>query len=98
MLGDESGMDTFEMRHYVKEVLGTDEDPEKAIDQLDGFMIYGTDVLDRPKAFQDMKDFLKLTPDLKVRGLHGKGDPVEVLNGVLAGIDLFESEYPLIQA
>ncbi len=32
MLGDESGLDNYEMRHYAKEVFGEDqEDPERAI-------------------------------------------------------------------
>ena len=46
-------MDNFEMRHYIKEVFGNEEEKEseKAIDQLDGFMIYGTDVLNRPQAY-----------------------------------------------
>jgi len=61
-------------------------------------MIYGTDVLSAPQAYQDMKDFLALTPELRLRGLHGTGCPIEVLNGVFAGIDIFESEYPLLQA
>lgn len=39
-----------------------------------------------------------MTPEMKVRGLHGNGDPVEVLNGIISGIDVFESEYPLVQA
>ena len=65
MLGDEGGLDNFEMRHYAKEVFGADdqeEDPERAINQLDGFMIYGTDVLSAPQAYQDVKDFLAMTP------------------------------------
>jgi hypothetical protein len=48
MLGDESGMDNFEMRHYAKEILGDLEDPESPINHLNGFMIYGTDVLKAP--------------------------------------------------
>ena len=100
MLGDEGGLDNFEMRHYAKEVFGADgqEDPERAINQLDGFMIYGTDVLSASQAYQDVKDFLAMIPALKLRALHGTGNPVEVLNGVLAGVDIFESEYPLQQA
>lgn len=31
----------------------------------------------------------------KLRILHGTGSPVEILNGILAGIDIFESDYPL---
>ena len=63
MLGDEAGLDNFEMRHYAKEVFGADqEEPERAINQLDGFMIYGSDVLSAPQAYQDVKDFLAMTP------------------------------------
>ena len=43
MLGEDTGMDTFEMRHYAKELFG-----ENDIKALDGFMLYGTDVLHAP--------------------------------------------------
>jgi len=53
MLGDEAGLDNFEMRHYIKEVLGEpsvyEEEPVTA--NLDGFMVYRTDVLPTPQAF-----------------------------------------------
>ena len=58
-------------------------------------MVYGTDVSEAPQAFQDIQDFFAQTDALKLRGLHGTGSPVEILNGILAGIDLFESDYPL---
>ena len=57
MLGDDSGLDNFDMRHYIKMLLATpatanegapDEQKTVAaaplINELDGFMVYGTDV------------------------------------------------------
>jgi len=42
-LGDEAGLDTFDMRNFVKEVFGDEEQESKIVDEVDGFMIYGTD-------------------------------------------------------
>ncbi|TNV72576.1 hypothetical protein FGO68_gene11226 [Halteria grandinella] len=61
-------------------------------------MIYGTDVLEYPQRYSDIKEFLAQTDKNKVRATLGLGSPVEILNGVLAGIDIFESDYPLTQA
>jgi hypothetical protein len=44
MLGEENGLDSFDMRQYLKDVVG-DEETQKGID---GYMIYGTDVLELP--------------------------------------------------
>ena len=58
-------------------------------------MIYGTDVLGSPEAYQEIKDFFGDLNKEKLRFHHGVGTPIEVLNGVMAGIDVFESDYPL---
>jgi tRNA-guanine family transglycosylase len=87
MLGDEHGLDTFEMRHYMNAIDG--------VEGFDGYMVYGTDVLQAPQAFQDMKDFFEKTESMRLRALHGTGSPLEIINGIMSGIDLFESDYPL---
>ena len=51
MLGDEAGLDNFEMRHYIKEVLGEPSVYGEEPANLGGFMVYGTDVLPAPQAF-----------------------------------------------
>lgn len=65
---------------------------------IDGFMLYGGDVLELPQLYQDLIDFFAQTPSGKLRAMQSSGTPVEILNGVLAGVDLFESNYPLQQA
>ena len=42
VLGDDNGLDSFEMRHYMKTMDG---------EQIDGYMVYGTDVLRAPQAY-----------------------------------------------
>ena len=61
-------------------------------------MIYGTDSMNSPAAYQELKDFLELAPKDKLRVHHGVGSPVEVLNGIMAGMDIFESDYPFTLA
>ena len=90
MLGDEHGLDTFEMRHYMNALDG--------VEGFDGYMVYGTDVLEAPQAFQDIKDFFEKTEAMRLRALHGTGSPLEIINGIMSGIDLFESDYPLTLA
>ncbi len=76
-LGDDGGLETFDIRHFIKEVLGEGEEKP----QIDGFMIYGTDVIEKPQAFQDMKDFFALTADEnKIRGFHGTGNPGKIFD------------------
>jgi hypothetical protein len=61
-LGDEGGLDTFDMRTFVKDVFGENEDGSPRIaDEVQGFMIYGTDLLKVEQAFTDVKDFFSLT-------------------------------------
>lgn len=61
-------------------------------------MVYGTDQLIAPAAFQEMKNFFEKMPSDKIRAHHGQGSPAEVLLGVLAGLDVFESDFPLTVA
>ena len=44
-LGDDGGLDTFDMRAFVKEMFGEEGNDSKILDEVDGFMIYGTDLL-----------------------------------------------------
>jgi hypothetical protein len=61
-LGDEGGLDTFDMRTFVKDVFGENEDGSARIaDEVQGFMVYGTDLLKSQQAFNDIKDFFSLT-------------------------------------
>jgi queuine/archaeosine tRNA-ribosyltransferase len=62
-------------------------------------MVYGTDLLKSQQAFNDIKDFYSLTQsDDKLRAFHGTGNPAEILNALMAGADIFESDFPLSQA
>lgn len=61
-LGDEGGLDTFDMRTFVKDVFGENEDGSARIaDEVQGFMVYGTDLLKSEQAFNDIKNFFSLT-------------------------------------
>lgn len=41
-----------------------------------------------------MKDFFQKFDTSKMRALHCHGDPVEILNATLSGVDLFETCFP----
>ncbi len=60
-LGDDGGLDTFDMRAFVKDIFGEESDESKIVDEIDGFMIYGTDLLKCKQAFQDMSAFFSLS-------------------------------------
>jgi hypothetical protein len=44
-LGDDTGLDNYEMRQFISQVLTKKEGEEDPQAGIDGFMIYGTDVL-----------------------------------------------------
>lgn len=57
-----------------------------------------------PAKYQEMADFFSEMSTDKLRILHGFGNPgkhtqltliVDILNGVLSGVDMFEVDYPL---
>eukprot|EP00347_Sterkiella_histriomuscorum_P003481 403364131 len=92
LLGDDDGLDSFEMKMLEKQFSSDNEDNHL---NYQGFMIYGTDQLVAPSAYQEVKNLMEKLPQDKIRATHGQGSTVEVLNGILSGLDIFESDYPL---
>ncbi|CDW83004.1 queuine trna-ribosyltransferase subunit qtrtd1 [Stylonychia lemnae] len=85
LLGDKDGLDNYEMRQIQQRFIDEDEDKS---------LYYQV----QPAAYSEMKQFFNTMPKEKIRAHHGMGTPVDVLNGIISGIDLFESDYPLTMA
>ena len=69
-MGEEAGVDSFDMREYIKTMIGGETE-----EAVQGYMVYGTDILETQKAFSDIKEFIGLTKKEKIRGMQGTGNP-----------------------
>lgn len=74
------------------------EDPKilEACDHYAGVMIYGGNSLSLAGRYDQCKTIFSRINEDKLRGIFGLHTPVEILIGVLAGADIFESNYPLV--
>ena len=62
---------------------------------FDGYSIGGTSVgEDKPTMYKMIEDGVKYLPEDKVRYLMGVGDPIDILEGVERGIDIFDCVLP----
>ncbi len=62
---------------------------------FDGYSIGGTSVgEDKPTMYQMIEDGIRYLPEDKVRYLMGVGDPIDILEGVERGIDIFDCVLP----
>jgi len=62
---------------------------------FDGYSIGGTSVgEDKPTMYKMIEDGVKYLPENKVRYLMGVGDPIDILEGVERGIDIFDCVLP----
>ena len=62
---------------------------------FDGYAIGGTSVgEDKPTMYKMVEDGIRYLPDDKARYLMGVGDPVDIIEGVMRGIDMFDCVLP----
>ena len=62
---------------------------------FDGYSIGGTSVgEDKPTMYKMVEDGIRYLPDDKVRYLMGVGDPIDIIEGVIRGIDIFDCVLP----
>ena len=62
---------------------------------FDGYSIGGTSVGEsKPVMYKMIEDGVRYLPEDKVRYLMGVGDPVDIIEGVIRGIDLFDCVLP----
>ena len=62
---------------------------------FDGYAIGGTSVgEDKPTMYKMIDDSIKYLPTDKARYLMGVGDPYDIFEGVLSGVDMFDCVHP----
>jgi len=62
---------------------------------FDGYAIGGTSVgEDKPTMYKMIEDGIRYLPEDKARYLMGVGEPIDILEGVLRGIDMFDCVLP----
>lgn len=62
---------------------------------FDGYSIGGTSVGEsKPVMYKMIEDGVRYLPEDKVRYLMGVGDPIDIIEGVIRGIDLFDCVLP----
>ena len=62
---------------------------------FDGYAIGGTSVgEDKPTMYKMIDDSIKYLPTYKARYLMGVGDPYDIFEGVLRGVDMFDCVHP----
>ena len=62
---------------------------------FDGYSIGGTSVgEDKPTMYKMVEDGVRYLPEDKVRYLMGVGDPIDIIEGVIRGIDIFDCVLP----
>ena len=65
---------------------------------IGGFCVMGVNALESEERRIILYSLFTNIDKTKARVLHGDGDPLHVLDGVLNGLDLFESSFPLAAA
>ena len=62
---------------------------------FDGYSIGGTSVgEDKPTMYKMIDDGIRYLPEDKVRYLMGVGDPIDIIEGVIRGVDIFDCVLP----
>ena len=62
---------------------------------FDGYSIGGTSVgEDKPTMYKMVEDGIRYLPKDKVRYLMGVGDPIDIIEGVIRGVDIFDCVLP----
>ena len=62
---------------------------------FDGYSIGGTSVgEDKPTMYKMVEDGIRYLPEDKVRYLMGVGDPIDIIEGVIRGVDIFDCVLP----
>ena len=62
---------------------------------FDGYSIGGTSVGEsKPVMYKMIEDGVRYLPEDKVRYLMGVGDPIDIIEGVIRGIDIFDCVLP----
>lgn len=62
---------------------------------FDGYSIGGTSVgEDKPTMYKMVEDGIRFLPEDKVRYLMGVGDPIDIIEGVIRGVDIFDCVLP----
>ena len=64
-----------------------------------GVMLYGTESMTYTQRIFSLKEVYDSVPEGKIAKLYQTyGNPFDILAGALAGVNLFETEYPLVLA
>lgn len=62
---------------------------------FDGYSIGGTSVgEEKPVMYKMVEDGIRYLPENKVRYLMGVGDPIDIIEGVIRGVDIFDCVLP----
>lgn len=87
LFGIVQGGEYTDLREYsAKEIVKMD---------FDGYSIGGTSVgEDKPTMYKMIEDGIRYLPTDKPRYLMGVGDPVDIIEGVIRGIDMFDCVLP----